>query len=234
MNKNKHYRHLFFDLDKTIYDFDKSSHQTFQEIYEKYHFRELGIVSLGDFIKKYTRNNLNLWEIYRQGGIEKKVLNVKRFDITLQDYGIADMGLAREISAYYIQNSPLKKTLFPGVTVTLEKLLPDYQMHIITNGFEEVQRTKIRVLDIAKYFGHVITSEEAGCKKPDPGIFVFALQKAGASASESLMIGDDLEVDIDGARLAGIDQVYVNYEKTPHQNNVTYEISSFAGLLEIL
>lgn len=228
------YKHLFFDLDKTLYDFHKSSRETLEEVYRNHNLAARGITNFDEFLNIYTEINLKLWEIYRRGEIEKKALNVKRFALSLKAFQIDDPDLASEIAKYYVTESPLKKALFPGVIETLEKLHGHYNMHIITNGFEEVQHIKIKAQGIGKYFDTIITSEEAGVKKPDPYIFEYALKKAGASANESLMIGDDLEVDIIGAREAGIDQVYVNYPRISHNEKISFEIFSFSELMGFL
>jgi putative hydrolase of the HAD superfamily len=228
------YRHLFFDLDKTIYDFDASSRLTFEEIHEHFHLADKGILDLSLLIERYTHINLKLWELYRNGGILKEVLNVRRFDLALKEFGIDDRSLAEAIASYYVTESPLKNTLFPGVETTLTYLKKKYRLYIITNGFEEVQHKKLNINNLRPYFDDVITSEEAGCKKPDPAIFRYAIQRTGARGEESLMIGDDLIVDIQGAREAGIDQVFVNYGRITHGESVTFEVDSFPGLCSIL
>ncbi|HOW25432.1 MAG TPA: YjjG family noncanonical pyrimidine nucleotidase [Bacteroidales bacterium] len=228
------YRHLFFDLDKTIYDFDASSRLTFEEIHEHFHLAQRGIPDLDLLIGKYTHINLKLWELYRNGGIQKELLNISRFDLALKEFGIHDWNMAAAIASYYVSESPLKNTLFPGVETTLTYLKTKYSLYIITNGFEEVQHKKLNINNLRPYFDDVITSEEAGCKKPDPAIFRYALQRTRAREEESLMIGDDLTVDIQGAREAGIDQVFVNYGRINHSEAVTFEVDSFTGLCGIL
>jgi len=230
----KSYKHIFFDLDKTLWDFDKNSHETFNDIFIKHQLKEKGIPSLEDFLKVYVEHNLRLWELYRNGEIEKKLLSYKRFDLTINHFGIKDLGLAKAMGADYITLSPLKTNLFPHAHETLEYLKEKYKMHIITNGFEEVQHRKIEAADLRKYFDQVITSEEAGCKKPDQKIFRYALDKANAIASESLMIGDDLNVDIIGARDSGLDQVFFNNQRTQHNEVVSFEITNLKNLKKIL
>ncbi len=230
----KKYKHLFFDLDKTLYDFEKSSELTFRDFFDIYHLENRGVNSFQKFIESYRRINLMLWAIYREGGIKKEVLSIKRFDLALQEFGIHDTTLATKIAEYYVDQSPLKKTLFPGVIKTLTYLENRYHMHIITNGFEEVQWKKLRASNLRKYFDNVITSEDAGCKKPDKGIFIYSLTQANAKISESLMIGDDLMVDILGARETGIDQVFVNYSNNSHDEEVTYEVHHLEQLMTIL
>ena len=230
----KKYKHLFIDLDRTIWDFEKNAAETFHDIYTKYKLKERGVESLELFTKTYKTHNDLLWSYYRKGEILKEVLSVQRFEMTLNDFGINNLLLAKQIGDDYISISPLKTNLFPYSHESLAYLKNKYTLHLITNGFEEVQQTKIDVSDLRKYFHKIITSEEAGAKKPEKQIFEFALKKANAKPEESIMIGDDLKVDILGAKAFGIDQIYVNFERIPHSEDVTFEIDSLKKLQEIL
>lgn len=230
----RNYKHLFFDLDRTLWDFDKNTIETFKEIYNKYQLGERGIDSLDSLMKVYKRNNDQLWEQYRNGSLKKEILRVKRFSLTLSCFGINNNGLAEKIGEDYIYLSPLKTNLFPHTKEVLSYLQKKYQLHIITNGFEEVQQVKVDKSDLKRYFKEIITSEEAGCKKPHKDIFLYALEKSGAKTNESLMIGDDLEIDILGAKSAGIDQIYCNYDKLGHNEKSTFEIQSLIELRNIL
>ncbi len=226
----KKYRHLFFDLDRTLWDFDKSAAETFEDIYNKYKLLERGIKTVEDFHRVYTHHNNILWEEYRHGRIEKKVLSNLRYFLTLQDFGIEDEKLAADLGKDYLEISPRKVNLFPNAISVLNYLSPRYTLHLITNGFSEVQETKLRVSGLGEYFRTVITSEEAGVKKPNPAIFYFALKKADADIDDSLMIGDDFEVDIVGAKNVGIDQVLFDPEQKYQQNGSTFTIRDLAEL----
>lgn len=226
--------HVFFDLDRTLWDFEKSAEQTFMEIYDHYKLFEKGIPSVKEFHAVYTVHNNRLWDRYREGGIKKEVLRGLRFKLTLNDFGIVDEVLGENIGNDYVRISPLKVNLFPYSIEILEYLLPKYKMHIITNGFSEVQETKLKTSGMDKYFVEVITSEEAGVKKPDPGIFEFAFGKTGASAHESIMIGDDYEVDIIGARGAGMKQIFFDPEKKHGKNGSTHHITNLKEIEGIL
>lgn len=228
------YKHLFIDLDKTLYDFDRSSRETFLEFYNRNSLKELGINSFESFFNRYRQINLELWEVYRNGGIGKTVLKTKRFYLVLKEFGIDSMELAEKFAEYYVNESPLKQTLFEGVRDTLDYLHPAYNLHVITNGFSEVQFKKIKANNLINYFQHIITSEDAGGKKPDSIIFEYALKKTGATLRQSLMIGDDQEVDIEGAKNCGMDQVFVNYNDEPLQVIPTYTIKKFSELKNIL
>lgn len=228
------YRHIFIDLDRTLYDFDLSTRVTFLELFDKFGLYERGVKPFEKFFELYLKNNVTLWEKYRNGEISKRFLNVHRFHITLLDFGIDDRAFAGRFAADYLHLSPRKKALFPNVIEVLEYLHKKYTLHIITNGFEEVQEIKIKANELDKYFNTITTSEEAGSKKPDLLIFKYALNKAGASAEESLMIGDDLEVDIDGAKKVGMDGLFCNFDNLSHNGQVTFEVKSFAEIKEIL
>jgi putative hydrolase of the HAD superfamily len=227
------YKHLFIDLDKTIWDFDRNARVTFEEINEKYKLGSLGI-DLDEFIRRYTKINEMLWDLYRENKIKKEVLNIRRFELTLNEFGIDDLIMATHIAEDYITLSPLKTLLLPHSRDALEYLRKKYVLHIITNGFEEVQQKKLDVCDLRKYFATITTSEEAGVKKPEIPIFEMALRKAGASATESLMIGDDLVVDMSGARKTGMDTLYFNPERHSHNEPVDHEIYSWEEIRGIL
>lgn len=230
----KKYKHLFFDLDRTLWDFEKNANEAYREIYEKYKLKELGVSGFEDFTKSYLKHNEVLWDLYRDGKIEKEYLRSRRFEVTLLDFGIDNPGLAEKIGMDYVTISPQKTNLFPNAIEILEYLRPLYQMHIITNGFEEVQFTKLKNSRLDHFFKHVITSEAAGCKKPDPRIFVYALEQTGAKANESLMIGDDYEVDIRSAAEAGMDSVYFNPARLQHNGKLKHEIFDLIDLKKIL
>jgi putative hydrolase of the HAD superfamily len=231
---HKKYRHLFFDLDRTLWDFDKSAAETFAELYGKYGLKARGINSVSDLYTVYTRHNNKLWDEYRHGRIEKKVLSSLRYFLTFKDFGIEDEKLAEVFGKDYLEISPRKVNLFPHATAVLDYLKPKYNLHLITNGFSEVQETKLRVSGLGKFFKIVITSEEAGVKKPNPEIFRFALRKAAAEAADSLMIGDDFEVDIVGAKNVGMDQVLFDPENKTQQNGSTFTIRDLMELKGIL
>jgi len=177
---------------------------------------------------------VDLWEQYRKGEISKRFLNVHRFHITLLAFGIDDRAFAGRFASDYLHLSPRKKALFPNVIEVLEYLHKKYTLHIITNGFDEVQEIKIKANELDKYFTTITTSEEAGAKKPEKKIFLYALKKAGALAEESLMIGDDPVVDIEGARQAGIDGLFCNFDHLPDHGLATYEVKEMLGIIKIL
>lgn len=234
VRSKKCYRHLFFDLDRTLWDFDAAAEVAFERIYEQYHLRELGIPSAHEFHMVYHPLNEKLWELYRADQITKDELNRTRFLKPLEHYGIHDVELADHLSEDYVYWSPRIVRLVPGTIELLEYLKPKYHLHLITNGFEEVQHTKLSGSGMEPYFETLTVSEEVGVKKPNPEIFRYALKKAGATPEESLMIGDEMAVDIDGARAAGIDQVFFNATGQPAQGQCTFEVNSLSEIKGIL
>lgn len=228
------YKHLFFDLDHTLWDFETNASETLVEIYSRFMLREKGIVSSDGFINMYKSINEKMWDDYEKGKISKEYLRTHRYYKTLLSFGIDDKKLAESIGQYYVEESPKKTNLFPGAIETLKYLFENYKLHIITNGFVEVQYIKLRNSGLHTFFDKIIISEEAGSNKPQRKIFRFALSRTGALANESIMIGDNLETDIKGAKKSGLDQCFFNPMKKPHGENVTYEIIALGELRGIL
>lgn len=231
----KKYKHLIFDLDKTLWDFDTNSKETLLELYIHYNLRDLGVKDFQSFYQTYEIYNLKYWKLYRENLMAKEELKVKRFDSTLMEFEIYNYNLASEMSVLYLDILPTKTAMFEGVAEVLKLLAGKYSMHILTNGFQEVQGKKLKNSNLIDFFKNIITSEEIGLQKPAPALFEHALKRMGASANDCLMIGDDIEADIIGAAHAGIDQVFFNPEqKSVNFRYYTYEISNFKQLADLL
>ena len=199
--------HVFFDLDHTLWDFEKNSQLTFQQIFNELHLE----CSLDDFLKVYTPINFEYWKLYREEKITKEELRFGRLKDTFDALGIEVLDeLIDFISHEYIRVLPSNNHLFDGVIELLNYLQKKYQLHIITNGFEEVQQLKLMNSGLQKYFKHVITSESVGVKKPNPKVFYYSLVLAKTTADKSVMIGDSLEADIYGALDCGMKGIYFN------------------------
>ena len=228
------YKHLFFDLDNTLWDFDRNSTEALTELYHKYNLENLGVTSLETFLEKYKERNAMMWDEYRLGKIDRATLRDKRFELTFWDMGLEAELAPKELPSEYFQISPRKTILFPHAHETLAYLATKYTMHIITNGFVEAQEIKLKASDLTKYFSEIIISEHTGYKKPDLNIFLYSMEKSGAKAEECLMIGDGLEIDILGARNAGWDTVYFNPHNHSHSEKITFEITSLDELQLLL
>lgn len=234
VSRQKTYKHIFFDLDRTLWDFDAAAEVAFEKIYEKYNLKSLGIPSAHEFHEVYHPLNEQLWVLYRADKITKDELNRTRFLKPLEHYGIHDAELADHLSEDYVYWSPRIVRLVPGTMELLDYLKPKYHLHLITNGFQEVQHTKLSGSGMEPYFETLTVSEEVGVKKPNPEIFRYALQKAGATAEESLMIGDEMAVDIDGARAAGIDQILFNPSGQKVEGERTFEVSNLKEIVKLI
>ena len=228
------YEHIFFDLDHTLWDFEANSKEAFFELYDKYKLSERGIRSMDEFLSHYFLINEKLWDDYRKGIIVKHQLRYDRFHLAFEKFGINDAQLTTNFSDDYVNSAPYKTNLFPHAIETLEYLKEKYILHIVTNGFEEVQYLKMKNTNLDKYFSQIITSERSGFKKPDIRMFEFSLNEAKADKTKSLMIGDSLEADIIGARNAGLNQVYFNPHQNAHEEDVTHEIRSLKELVGLL
>ncbi|MGB0185525.1 MAG: YjjG family noncanonical pyrimidine nucleotidase [Flavobacteriaceae bacterium] len=222
----QHKKHLFFDLDHTLWDFDKNSALTFEKIFEINNIE----VELNSFLDVYMPINLAYWKLYREEKIDKTSLRFARLKDAFDALGVkVSTQLIYKLSDDYITHLSTFNHLFDGTITILDYLKPKYTLHIITNGFKEVQHGKLNKSGIAHYFETVTNSEMVGVKKPNSKIFKHALDLAKATAEQSLMIGDNLEADILGALNFGIDAVCFNY----HKENIPNEIESINQLLEL-
>jgi putative hydrolase of the HAD superfamily len=217
------YKDLFFDLDHTLWDFDANAKVTLTEIYSFFELEKKGVTPFDDFYRKYLYHNEILWDRYHKGLIKSDELKWKRMWRTLLDFKIGDDDLARGLSAKFLEILPTKKILFPYTTEILEYLLEkNYALHLITNGFEKTQWSKLDNSGLGRYFTHVITSEKSNSLKPQKEIFEYAVMMAKTTITESIMIGDNLEADIQGAINAGMDSVFVNHINATPTINPTY------------
>ncbi len=219
--------HIFFDLDHTLWDFEKNSALTFQKILPK---ADVDLVH-EQFINTYIPINAKYWKLYREEKVSKAALRYARLKETFSalEYEISNKKI-NYLAKEYILQLPNFNHLFDGTLELLDYLKEKYTLHIITNGFEEVQTLKMKKSKIFHYFTEVITSESVGVKKPNPKVFLHAMKKAGSLPRESLMIGDNIEVDIQGALATGMKAIHCNFENT---QTIPNNITSIRHLLEI-
>jgi len=203
-------QHIFFDLDHTLWDFDRNSRMAFEQLFQIHSIS----VDLDEFMKIYEPINFEYWKRYREERVTKQELRRGRFFEAFQPFGIHynDTDLD-ELATSYIDELPKNNYLFEGVKDVLQYLSEKYLLHIITNGFEEVQHLKLKNSGISPFFKTVTTSEEVGLKKPNPVIFEKALEKAVTVPKVSLMVGDTFEADILGAEAVGMETLFYNYRK---------------------
>ncbi len=220
-------QHVFFDLDHTLWDFEKNSDLTFQKIFK---MNDLS-VDLHSFLEVYRPLNFKFWKLYREEKVTKSELRYGRLKNTFDaiDFPISDT-LIYLIADQYIEHLADFNHLFDGAIEILDYLNQKYTLHIITNGFEEIQTKKMINSKIYHYFEKVITSESVGVKKPNPKVFKHALEIANANIDQAIMIGDSIEADINGALGVGMKAIHCNFDTSLVPNNLFMSVSS---LLEI-
>ncbi|QIE59243.1 noncanonical pyrimidine nucleotidase, YjjG family [Rasiella rasia] len=199
---------VFFDLDHTLWDFDKNSGLAFQRVFNKHRVE----LKLAQFLEVYEPINFNYWKAYREERVTKQELRRGRLIDTFAAFQMVyPMNVIDEMAVSYIDELPGNNYLLEGASEILTYLASSYNLHIITNGFTEVQGIKLKNSDIAHFFKTVTSSEEVGVKKPNKLVFETALQKANSSAAKSIMIGDTFEADIVGANAVGMKTIFYNY-----------------------
>jgi putative hydrolase of the HAD superfamily len=223
--------HIFFDLDHTIWDFDRNAEETLMELFEHYNLPSLGLQSPQNFIQTYTENNHFLWAEYHLGKITKEELRSERFKKTFLQLGVQPELVPHEFEQDYVRISPTKTNLFEGSEKVLAYLQEKYSLHIISNGFKETTLTKMALSGLNPYFKNVIISEDVGVNKPDKAVFEYALNKAGATKEESIMIGDSLEADIRGAQNFGMRAIFFNPLNRDKPEDVAWQITHLEELM---
>ena len=231
----KAYRHIFFDLDHTLWDYQSNASDTLHELYKEYALDQKVNFSAKALVQKFFKVTDAMWDDFNKGKILKTDIRKRRFSIVFKALGTPPQQIPAGFEQAYLDLCPAKAKTIPFANELLNYLMEkEYRLHVITNGFEEIQAVKIKSAGLNHYFGEVITSENAGFRKPDKRIFEWALDKTGAVKEQSLMIGDNPVADIAGAGEFGMDQVFFNPEGNMSEVVATYEISSLEQLTELL
>lgn len=211
---------IFFDLDHTLWDFEKNSALAFYKVFETHRLH----IDLPLFLQIYEPINLQYWKLYRDEQVTKQELRRGRLNDAFAKLGMAfPIEIIDSLAEAYINFLPLNNHLFPGTVELLDYLKPKYKLHIITNGFEEVQTLKLRNSNIENYFQTITNSERVGVKKPNPLIFHFALNQANSTPEKSVMIGDNIEADILGAKAVGMHTLLFSQN---HQNGTNLLVAN--------
>jgi len=209
----KHKKHLFFDFDDTLWDFQKNSTAILHELFYEFALEAKLKTELPEFLNAYKKVNLGFWSQYYKKQINKEHLRNHRFNETFKVFGYDNYGENLLITEQYLNRAPHGSRLKEGCVETLEYLKKNYQLHIITNGFQEVFGYKMDACGIRHYFDQIIISEVHDLVKPDEKIFRIAETFTNASAEECVMIGDSLESDIQGALNAGWEAIYLTEDR---------------------
>lgn len=229
------YKDLFIDFDDTIYDTRGNAEIALRELYD--HFRlDRYFDSVEEFTLPYWKANVELWTQYSKGEIERDYLIVERFRRPLScGRGLnPDRSFCLEVSDVFLDLCSTKPGIVAGARELLDYLMGKYRLHLCSNGFHEVQYRKLDASDTTRYFDTVVLSEDAGVNKPAKEFFDYALKVTGADAESTIMIGDNLNTDILGARRAGIDTLYFNRWQTDDTEEVTYRVDSLKEIIGIL
>ncbi len=229
----KKYKHIFFDLDDTLWDFKKNSCEALSYLFEKYSLENHGIQEKS-LLDTFHSINDRLWKQYSFGKIDKEFLRSNRFKMIFRELGYENDEEAIKFGHEYLSVCPFNKNLVEGAIDLLDYLSPKYKLHVITNGFEEIAHIKLQSSGLEKYFNQVITSEKAGAKKPARKIFEFALQTSNALVHDSIMIGNDSIADIKGALDVGMDQIYFNPYSQEMEFLPAFQVNSLKEVMNYL
>lgn len=228
------YTDLFFDLDHTLWDYNRNSDATLELLFEKYKQVYGWKFSLDELLENFTKINNQLWSEHNKGLIGKNEIRETRFISIFEQLGIGEDQYPSSISEEYITICPTKTHLIPGAIEVLEYCQVKYKLHLITNGFDDVQSIKIERSGLSKYFHHVITSERVQSQKPNSKFFKKTFDLTAADPQYSLVIGDNPDADILGALDYGVDCIYFNPEEKISDHQPTYEISTLHEIMELL
>jgi len=219
------YKHLFFDLDHTLWDFEANSRDTLYDLFLHQRLENILKTDYETFYRTYIEINNELWSLYRIGKVTKEQLRATRFYKTFCSFHLDDREFSSHFEKQYLKICPHKTQLLPGTEELLHYLHKRYELHVLTNGFAETQMIKMAKSGLNDFFGTMVSSEVVGVNKPDPRIFKESLAQTGAKAESALMVGDNLDADIIGAQQCGIDQVYYNPLCRAHRAKPTFEVS---------
>lgn len=224
---------ILFDLDHTLWDFARNSREAIHDIFTEEKITDRYNIPFGEFYTSYIIINDRMWERYRKGSLSRLELRNQRFLKTLEKFNVNDVSLAQRFSERYLELSPYKKHLFPGTHEMLQYLQKKYPLVLITNGFNEVQYIKIRQNGLEDYFSAIVTSEDAGVQKPSPVIFHMACERSGMQPANCVMVGDDWQADMMGAKKAGLQRIHFDPDKK-HTQPIDYRIHELNELQTLL
>lgn len=229
----KQYSHLLIDLDHTLWDFDANCRETLEMLYNSYKLRSKGINSVNTFFKQYLKVNNKQWSLYNENKITKEEIREQRFVEVLGYFGVQDKQLALELEDKYLDICPKNGLLVDGARAFLEHVKNDFELIIITNGFNVTQGIKMDCSNISNYFSTVFTSESTGFKKPDPRFFEHVLHELGVSKEDCLVIGDNPNSDIHGANRMQIHSCWINTQGYKKRMSSTYYVDTMHELIKL-
>lgn len=228
-------KHLFFDLDNTLWDHRKNAYLTLKDIFDSEKITEKHHLDFEEFHREYFTINENLWAKIRDGKIDKNYLRKHRFYDSFLFFGIDDFELSQRFETRFLDEITQHNELVDGSFEILEYLFDKkYHLHILSNGFQEVTSRKVELSGIRNYFETITSADEIKIRKPDVRIFEYALAKSDAQISDAMMIGDDWIADIEGGLAYGLKVVFLDVFKDGYQHDKVKSIDSLLELKEIL
>lgn len=228
------YKHVFFDLDHTLWDYDANATESLKELAIRFELERLKGFDPEKLVDTFFEVNEELWDLYNHHKIQRRDIRDRRFPMIFRRMGFSFADVPATLEKEYVELCPTKPNVFPGAIEVLGYLNKKYQLHIITNGFNGIQESKLKNSGIRAYFDVIITSETANQRKPNPDIFHLAMTQANAVIEESIMVGDNLNSDIKGAQAVGMDHVWFNPTRFATSVTVQHEISNLLELKSIL
>lgn len=230
----KHKKHLFFDLDHTLWDFEANSFDCLSDIYQEFNIASSGF-SVVQFHSAFSEINKSLWTQLERNTIEQENIRKYRFQLTLKklDSEISTTE-SENMNAHFLAALPTRTKLITDCKEVLDVLKSSYSLHILSNGYAPIQLKKIQNGGIADFFNKVVTNDLANARKPSKDIFNYSLKETGSTIQEALMIGDSYEADILGAKKAGWDTIHFTEKDDPTENLSTVKIKHLKQLLHYL
>ncbi len=227
---DKQYKAIFFDWDHTLWDHEANAFDTLNELFIEYHLQEKYQVVFSDFYKNYQELNNELWREYQLGELTQEELRHIRFKLIFKNFDILEDSIT--FSDQFLYRNPRKKKLIDGAANLIKELSKHYSLYILTNGFHDIQEIKIKESGLSNYFKDCFTSDKTGYKKPQKEFFYAVLENLSLKSEEVLMVGDNPEVDINGALKSGIDAILFT-NQLEYQGNSPY-VQELKDLIPLL
>jgi putative hydrolase of the HAD superfamily len=225
--------HIFFDLDHTLWDYERNAEETILELVETYQGHFGRRLEFAEIFPIYSHQNELHWDLYRKNEIDSATLRIRRWRETFSHFGIDHDPWMDELSADFIRICPQKTSLMPQAKEVLDELHQHFPLHLITNGYLDVQKVKLACSGLGQYFQSMMTPEICGVKKPHPKIFQDALSQANCLPENALYIGDSYAEDVEGGHAAGMQVIYFNPDGDPNPGRFM-EIRELGELFERL
>jgi len=230
----KHVEAVLFDIDDTLFDREGAQDMVLDII-----VNERAALFDGLDIDKIRRAFMESDRITNEeyyGGTLLEPFRSRRSKLFLEMLDL-NSSLWEDINALYVERYPMVYAPVPGVQHVVEKLSRGFKLGVVSNGFPDVQYRKLDGLGIRDRFGCIVLSEEVGLNKPDPEIFKYAASFLNVQPSVCLYVGDLFEMDVVGAKGAGMLACWFNRSGAPRPTDAIapdLEIRKLVALLQIL